>query len=55
MQKWDEEGQDDKFNEMFMEEWGKQWVQEQPGPVDVIPFEPKNEYMDKDGTLKLAK
>lgn len=23
MQHWDDEGQDEKFNDVFMEEWGK--------------------------------
>jgi len=26
MKQWQEEGEEQKFDEMFMEEWGKQWA-----------------------------
>eukprot|EP00347_Sterkiella_histriomuscorum_P009094 403342540 len=55
MTKWDEEGQDEQFNNLFMKEWGKQWQQEEPEPVTVIPFEANNKYADQDNTLKIAK
>ena len=42
MKQWEEEGQQDQFNDVFMDEWGKQWQQQEPEKVEVIPFEPKN-------------
>lgn len=61
MQQWNEEGQDQKFEQLFMEEWGKQWTADQDSDAlqmggGVIPFEPNNKYANNnDNTLKLAK
>ena len=40
---------------MFMEEWGKQWQQEDTVTPTVIPFEPSNKYHDHENPIKLAK
>ena len=55
MQQWEADGQDEKFNDMFSKEWGKQWEQEETEKSQVIPFEPKNQYMDIDNNLQTAK
>ena len=56
MKQWEQENMDEQFNEQFANEWGKQWEQEVVPQQDVIPFQPKNEYMDNTGDrLAIAK
>ena len=48
MKKWEEENMDDKFNDMFMDEWGKQWQKSEEPVVEskIIPMEANNIYLD---------
>lgn len=47
---------DEQFNEQFANEWGKQWEQEVVPQQNVIPFQPKNQYMEDTGDrLAIAK
>ena len=51
MRQWESEGQEDQFNKLFMEEWGKQWQQEETTTPTVIPFEPNNKYSEQANAL----
>lgn len=55
MQQWQAEGEEEKFDEMFMEEWGRQWAQEEQPQAQAIPFAANNKYLEREGNLKLAK
>ena len=56
MREWEADGEEDKFQEDFMKEWGKQWqADETETKAEVIPFEAKNEYMEKEQRVEMAK
>ena len=60
MKLWEQENMDQQFNDQFANEWGRQWEQEvvenEAVAQGVIPFEPKNQYLENPGDkLALAK